>query len=383
MVVVGGGPGGLYLAWLLAREGFDVAVAEEHGVVGLPVHCTGVLAAEAFDEFEIPRATILNALTHVRFYGPSGDSFDYTTKNVETVVVDRKSFDDQLACQAEQAGARLLSGCKATGVEIDEAGVLVQIENGEDVPARVAVLACGANYGFQRRLGLGVPSVHLQTAQVELPASQPGDVELYFGVEVAPKGFAWAVPVRRREGPHARVGLMCDRNASLYFDRFFQKIAPRWGLDSSASMHPRRKILPLGPIRRTYADRLLAIGDAAGLVKPTTGGGIYYSVASAAMAAEVLSEGLRRDQLNAHFLEGYQKLWQQRLGSELRAQLTLRTLTQSLTDREIDRLFELAKTDGLLPLVRRTVRFNQHRHLILELLKHPQAGRILLRRFVG
>ena len=66
------------------------------------------------------------------------------------------------------------------------------------------------------------------------------------------------------------------------------------GADPAAAGGPRLKILPLGPIERTYGDRLLVIGDAAGLVKPTTGGGIYYSIVSGSLAAEVAGDGLRR-----------------------------------------------------------------------------------------
>ena len=65
------------------------------------------------------------------------------------------------------------------------------------------------------------------------------------------------------------------------------------GASRDRELPPRLKILPLGAIERTYADRLLAIGDAAGLVKPTTGGGIHYSIVSASIAADVALGGAR------------------------------------------------------------------------------------------
>ena len=92
---------------------------------------------------------------------------------------------------------------------------------------------------------------------------------------------------------------MCDRGAGRHFNHIVARLSERWGIRPSDLRHPRRKILPLGPIERTYSDRVVALGDAAGLVKPTTGGGIYYSLLSASLAAETLAELLPRNELNA------------------------------------------------------------------------------------
>ncbi len=143
---------------------------------------------------------------------------------------------------------------------------------------------------------------------------------------------------------------------------------------------PRQKVLPLAPIPRTYTDRVLAVGDAAGLVKATTGGGIYYSLLSAGMASGVLTAGLRSNRLGAAALQPYEAAWKARLGPELKAQLRLRLLSQRLSDADIDAFFELARTDGVMPIVRKTAKFNEHRDLILSLLRHPPARRVLLRR---
>ena len=249
-----------------------------------------------------------------------------------------------------------------------------------DVRARVVILACGANYALHRQVGLGMPRMFLHTAQIELPARHPGDVELHFGSEVAPKGFGWVVPVIRGTDHCARVGVMCENDAPRYFDRIVTRVGDRWGIDDSAGRRPRQKILPLAPLSRTYGDRLLAIGDAAGLVKPTTGGGIYYSLVSAALAAEVLTVALPRNDLSAERLAPYERGWRKRLSLEFQAQLKLRLVAHRMNDAEIEALFELARTDGVMPIVRRTATFNRHRQLILELLKHPPVRQLVLRR---
>lgn len=387
VAIVGGGPGGLYAALLLARRGLDVVVFEEHDAPGDPVHCTGVLASEAFDEFGVPRDALLNPLSTARFFGPAGASVEYTTPRTEAVVIDRRVFDASLHRAAIDAGAEVRVGARVLDVAPGRDSATLTLSGGGTVHARAVILACGASYAMQRRLGLGLPSVHLQSAQIEVPARAPGAVEVHFGRQVAPKGFAWAVPVVRPQGTFARIGLMCDGNAREHFDRFLAAVGPRWQTGDAtgftAGLEPRCKMLPLGPLQKTFASRLLAIGDAAGLVKATTGGGIYYSLLSARLATGVLLDALRADTLDEDTLSSYESHWRAELGDEMDAQMELRRIAHALTDADIDGLFELAQTDGIMPIVRRTAQFNRHRHLIVSLLNHPPARRLLMQRVLG
>jgi digeranylgeranylglycerophospholipid reductase len=381
VAVVGGGPGGLYLAQLLASANLDVVLFEEHATSGEPVHCTGVIAREAFEEFTLPREAVLNPLNTVRFFSPAGRTVEYTPPAVEALAIDRLVFDRMLSASAVRAGASIEVGQRVTDVTIHPGGARLTVGDGT-FRARVCVLACGANYTLQRRLGLGMPSVFVQSAQAELPVRQLRDVEVYFGRTVAPNGFAWVVPVERPSGSFARIGLMCDGESAEPFRRFLAHVAERWrvAVPGEAGSNPRRKMLPLAPIARTFADRVVAIGDAAGIVKATTGGGIYYSLLSAAAAAEVLVPALKQDALGSRELQRYEAVWRGRIGEEINAQLQLRRVAHRLTDMQMDALFDLARTDGIMPIVRQTARFNQHRGLIMALFRHPPARQVLFDR---
>lgn len=377
VAIIGGGPAGLSAGLRLARAGWRVVLFEEHPEIGEPVHCTGILARDAFDAFGLSSDTVLNELTTVRFYSPSGDTIEHSTPEVEAVVIDRTRFDRALADDAERAGV-CMRHARVTSIDVTREGVRLMAGGGRQW-ARIVVLACGANYALQQRLGLGLPRMMLQSAQAELPAGRIGPVEVHFGADVAPGGFAWAVPVERPDRTCVRVGVMCDGDASRHYRLMLGSIAKRWGVRVGEGCAPRLKILPLAPIKRTYDDRVLVLGDAAGLVKPTTGGGIYYSLLSAELAAETLVKALATDQVHRDALAAYETAWRLRLGSELRWQLILRRIAQRLSDADIDRLFQLARTDGIMPLVRRTATFNRHREFIVALLKHPPARRVLFR----
>jgi geranylgeranyl reductase family protein len=383
VAIIGGGPGGLTAARRLAADGRAVTVFEEHERIGTPVHCTGVLAEDVIASLDLPSHVVLNPLSTVRFVAPAGHSFDYTTATTEAVVIDREAFDNALARRAEAAGATIVRGRRVTAADTAADGVDVTLANGETLRARAVILACGANYAFQRRLGLGMPSAFLQSAQLELPADRIGDVEIHFGSEIAPKGFAWAVPVRRSYGSFVRIGVMAEGDAGVYFSRMLERVRRRWSVAVPDALSPRRRMLPLASVKRSCADRVLAVGDAAGLVKPTTGGGIYYSVVSGEIAAEVLGGRLSAKDLSASALGEYEQRWRARFQSEFTAQSALRLVAQRMRDTDIDALFTLATTDGILPLVRQTARFNRHRDFILALLRHQPARRALFGRLAS
>ncbi len=265
---------------------------------------------------------------------------------------------------------------RVSALQIDRKGVTVK--TAQATSARASRFSPAARTTrFIGRSGLGMPRMFLHTAQMELPACAIS----------ATSSCTSAVRSRRRDSVGscrwcadtqqcARVGVMCESDAPRYFDRLTARVSGRWGIDESAMRRPRQKILPLAPLSRTYGDRLLAIGDAAGLVKPTTGGGIYYSLVSAALAADVLIDALPTDDLSAERLAPYERLWRERLSAEFQAQLKLRLVAHRMSDADIEDLFELARTDGVMPIVRRTASFNRHRKLIVELLKHPPVRQL-------
>jgi geranylgeranyl reductase family protein len=377
VAVIGAGPAGLTAARTLASRGHDVLVLEEHSQIGMPVHCTGVLGAEAFGEFHLSPDSILGTADAARFIAADGSSVSVDAEKARAVIVDRPVFDQALAAASRAAGAELRAGTRVQRIVPGPRSITVLVDDGAPIEARACVLACGANYRFNRQLGLGVPRAFLQSAQLEEPLDGPASVEVHLGRQVAPGGFGWVVPFRRAGVPHARLGLMCDSRALTRFRTFAGRIRARYA-GAAAARQPRLKILPLGPVSRTYATRLLAVGDAAGLAKPTTGGGIYYSLISGQLAASTLDEALAADDLRDTRLRRYEMLWRERLGAEIRIGLAFRTLASRMTDRAIDSVIELARVDGIVPLLRQTADFNWHRQSALALLKHAQFRKILL-----
>jgi digeranylgeranylglycerophospholipid reductase len=379
VAVIGGGPAGLIAARQLSARGFRVTVLEEHDVIGAPVHCTGVLGLDAFQDFDLPRRAIVGTAQAARFISPNGTTVAVDAEHVRAAVIDRAQFDRDLADSAIAMGATIRTGLRVSSLARTTSSVAVQTTGGE-LAARAAVLACGASYRFNRALGLGVPGVLVHSAQLEIPfPARPSlnEVQVHFGRRVAPGGFAWVVPFVRGTTSFARVGLLCERDAGGAFREFSELVRRTYGL-AEPWPAPRLKVLPLAPVDRTWTDRVLAVGDAAGLVKPTTGGGIYYGLLTGHLAADVLSEALADDRLSGQRLKVYEQRWRARLGAEIRAGLAFRAVASRLGDGAVDKLIELARVDGIVPLLKQTADFNWHRTAARALLRHAEFRKIVL-----
>ncbi len=369
-IVIGGGPTGLYTAWQLAREGFRGIVVEEHPIIGVPRYCCGVVGKETFQRFSLPRESIQREIDSATIYSPSGRALRIVRRDTGAYIIDRSLFDQGLYRRAQEDGVEVSLSTRCRDVRLLDHTAEVEVESfGRRLvlKGRVVVIATGANYSLHRRLGFLPPSRFLDTSQVDVEGDGFNGVEVYLGRGLAPNSFAWIVPVT--EGT-ARVGVSTYKDSNRYLHYFI----------SSPALKPRirrikgkvkRKPIPIRPVEKSYGSRILLLGDAAGQVKTTTGGGVFYGLLCADAAVRVLSEALSKGEPDEGALKMYEKVWRARIGQELRIGHLFRSLYAHLEDEEIDRLIEYLTTQKGYTILTSRGSFDWHGRVLIELLRLP------------
>lgn len=368
VVIVGGGPSGLSLARELAKRELDVCVLERKSEIGESVVCTGIVGKNVFGEFGLKNETILNEIQAVNLVSPGGSELLYSHDHAFAWVVDRRRFDKSLADQTKESGARIMLGTKVINLKADEdrikiLGVALD-EEPVEYESRLAVLATGVNGGLQKRLGLESARGYLFGAQMEIETERADVTSIYFGKEIAPGGFAWVVPSAPRK---ARIGLVASSDARARFGRFRESLG--WPELNDRVQEPGYKAIAQGAISRSVGERVLVLGEAAGQVKTTTGGGIYFGLLCSRIAAEAIRRALDRGDCSAAGLAPYEAGWRKLLRREIKIGEAARRVLAGLSDVRLDRLFDLARNDGMVPIIRAKGDFDWHSDLILALLK--------------
>jgi digeranylgeranylglycerophospholipid reductase len=367
--VIGGGPSGLRLAGRLAEAGLHVCVLEKKTAVGSGVICTGIVGKEAFGEFGLNTDSVLREIQSVRLVSPSHNSILYSHPVSFAYVVDREKFDRNLAAKASELGAEIMLGMRAEDVRIDPERVEVQArtEGGDAVSftARLMVLATGIDYGLQKKLDLGRPREFLSGAQAEIETTEDLMTTIFVGRGVAPGAFGWAVP---SSPGRVRIGMLTGKDSrTCLADLIREFYAGRFADFDQESI--RVKAIAQGLLSRTFGDRVLALGEAAGQIKTTTGGGIYYGLVCADIAAAAVRECFATEDFSASALSAYEKNWKSALQKEIILGHMTRRMCARLSDSQIERIFRLAQTDGILPIIREKADFDWHGDLILALVK--------------
>ncbi len=372
VIVIGAGPAGSTLAYELAKRGIEVAVLEKQRLPRYKCCAGGVSVGTArllgLDLQDLAESAITGAA--ISFRGNSPFLGHYSQPIMYTVMRDR--FDQALARRAEEAGAAVLQGYEVTRVA-DNTRMVDVSTSGGSFRAQYVIGADGARSRVARELALRKNDGWLVAVQSEIHADEDDLARLRSQVIIdlgsIPGSYAWAFPKLQ----HLSVGMACADSKVKDLRRNYDTFLGSLSLNGSVVVRRDTALLPVwngDPV--VYTGRVALVGDAAGLVDPLTGEGIFNAVWSAQLAAAAVAEAVTEDSPD---LRGYQRAVDQHIAPELR----VARLMSRLFTRFPSLVFEMLKRDervwrGCCLLLRREISYRS----IIERLGGVRGLRALL-----
>ncbi len=390
IVIIGGGFAGLFTGINLIEKGFDkVIVFEEHETIGEPRHCTGLVSEKALKMFNLYEDDfIVNTVSRAKFFSPAGINFEI--EGERAIVIDRVLFEKFLAEKFESLGGKIVYKHVDRPCFIGNTVKGVYLDGDEYYEADLVVDCEGVHSGCRilPMTGLSPPGTLLHATQFDIENAFVDDVscvELHFGWEIAPGFFLWVVPLDEK---NVRIGVASSdiykRPPDLLWK--FMKHGIRRDMFTIANVKYRfgGLIVVSGPIRKTYMSGFLAVGDVAGQVKPTTGGGIFTGGICSIAAAQAIAWAHDYGEYSEETLSKYEILWRHILGREFKYMLLARKLLLKMRDQEIDELFKAIRDSGICDRVGRRGDMDLQFRTFMEFIKAPRitlkVARIMLRR---
>ncbi len=358
VVVVGAGFAGSTFAQMAARRGARVLLLEKNAAVGEVVHTTGVLIAEVLELAEIPRRLLLEPVKAFHIYPPDRRRIAVSAPGFRYWMSDTAGLLRGLAKAATSAGAELQTDARFSDARPTADGVIVRYQvNGAErrVRGRFLVGADGPLSQVAEVGGLHRNRRFLVGAEwiVEGLSPPAHTFSLLFDHRLAPGYCAWLTP----RGEYAALGV-AGYARQFRPSQALRQAAEEFGalLGSSRLRRVERKggLIPIdGYAGEMYNERVLLLGDAAGLCGAATGGGIFQALASGQLAADYVMEYLNGDD---QALRTYRRTLYRfyRLGSYLFLERQLRRLLDELTlNGTLEWLFDRFRRPARRRLLRR------------------------------
>ena len=387
VVVVGAGPVGGFLARRMCEGGASVLLLEEHSQIGRPFQCAGLVNPDAMRLVGL-EGTVLTPIWGARIHSPSGIPVVIgNEKQVRTWSVCRKLFDEGVVSQGVDAGADLWLSSKPESADIVEDRVHLSVRTPTGIESIRCKLLCGADGAHswvRRRFRMGRPRELMVGFQVEVTGykGEEGRLDMYTGSAISPGFFAWAIPSgdTTRIGTWSKPDLMGGNSCEQLLDRL--RAEPNWKDRFSGCEEVGRFCgpIPCGLVRKPMSERVVLFGDAAGLCKPTTGGGIGPGFKQVELLVPILLECLESDDFSESSVTEVIGMMEPMRRDQNRARALRDAFLTQMSDDELDEVFEVWSRPEVTELINQIGDIEQPIPLGMRLLRDVPEFRAIAKR---
>ncbi len=372
--VIGASIAGNYLAYLLSKSNMQITVIEEHKDVGLPFQCAGIISQKLSQLIELPEEIVLNRVETAKIINPSGN-FIKLSGNEQPYIIDRIALDRLYYDKNKNntnityyLGERFRSF--KYGVEKGQKCVLIETSK-RLIKTKMLIGCDGPLTSVGKRLK--VKNKLLYAAQIRIKGNFDENEAVMYFHPLWKQLFGWIVP----EGNNIyRIGIASSKNVNECFHIYLKKL----GININNKIDQQGGIIPYGIMNKSAFKNVLLLGDAAGQVKATTGGGIVMLLTAAKHASNCVKLSFKQNNFSKRFIKKhYEKPCLRTIGKELKLHYAIRLILERLTDKDFEVFFKIVKENKIEHIITLYGDMDFPKDLVFKLLKNPLVFTFLIK----
>lgn len=376
VVVVGGGPVGSTIAYYLKQRDLDVMIVEKKRQIGYPLQCAGIVSRHIFDYNELPDNVILNSVKGA-FLHTNNHILNVEKGDDVAYIIDRIAYDEFLLKRAIDSGVRLIN---QKAIDYDAENGITFLLNDQSIASKVIIGCEGYNSKASRCIGNDLSFFTASQFLVEIDDENIKEfrnsnkeieeyVDTYILEDILP-GFLWVIPTGFNK---YRIGLF-SRHSHKQQNEFLNDF-----LDDNFEYELIEKYKGFIPIfddkNMVVKDRLILVGDAAGQIKPTSGGGLLIGFDACKMACKYVCEAIKQDDMS--ILKKYQDEFNQKYLKEFNYQFKVQKTLNLLSNKDMDYLFSKLKENDCEKLISQYGDMDTQSTLVKEFIKRGLIFKII------
>ncbi|MFX0074405.1 MAG: FAD-dependent monooxygenase [Candidatus Hermodarchaeota archaeon] len=371
--IVGASIAGNYLTFLLTNSNLKIVVLEEHSEIGLPFQCAGIISQKLSKLIEFPEEIVLNRVKTAKIVSSSGE-YIKLSGDEQPYIIDRVALDRYYYNEAkEKSNITYYLGEKYKSFDyiFDNDKKYVLIETSKRKIKTRFLIGCDGPFSSVGR-ELNVRNKVLYASQIRITANfNKNEAVMYFNPQWK-ELFGWIVP----EGNNiCRVGIAAAKGVNKSFNRYLDVL----GLDIDEKIDQQGGIIPYGIMNKIAFDNILLLGDAAGQVKATTGGGIVMLLTAAKFAAKCVQLCFTNEDFSKRFItKWYEKPCSKTIGRELKLHYFLRLILEKFNNKDFNAFFSIIKENKIEHIITLYGDMDFPKALIIKLLRKRAVLRFIL-----
>jgi len=374
VIIVGASIAGNYLAFLLSKLPITVLVIEEHIDIGFPFQCAGIVSQKLNYLIDLPPKLILNRVKVAKIVAPLGTTIKLSGKEqpyiINRIALDRLFYEKNK--DFSNISYSLNEKFKSLKYNIENGQKYVIIDTSKSSIRTKMLIGCDGPFTSVGK-ALNVKNEVIYATQIRIKANFDENEAVMYFHPLWKELFGWIVP----EGDNVyRIGIASSKNVKQCFHIFLKKL----GVDINKKIDQQGGVIPYGFMNKSAFNNVLLLGDAAGQVKATTGGGIVMLLTAAKYASNCVKNSFKQNNFSKRFIKKhYEKPCLRTIGKELKLHYVIRLILERLSNKDFELFFKIVKENKIEQVISLYGDMDFPKDLIFKLIKNPLIFTFIIR----